>query len=234
MSNLGYYIKLQTKLAFTPNRVEKTGKKIFHYVVDLIVFAIILFFIHYLLRSLVTQSTFITGPSVAIAIFTIAQIILLIISIISQCKRLHRPEDLRIISSFPLTSFQRFLGEIIAIYIKLTIYAIVLFFPTLIVYGFAAKLISASFVFSSLFATILLPLIPFAISLIVSVPFMFLGKALQNKHIVKLVLFVLLFIGLLTIYSLVLRFMSDWFIHAKNNKEVIVGIANFLDGINKP
>lgn len=234
MSNLGAYIKLQTKLAFTPNRIEKLPKKIMRYVLDAMVFAVILFFAHYLFGSLVNQTTFIPGPSISILIFTIAEIILLVISIVGQCKRLHKPEDLRIISSFPLTSFQRYLGEIIAIYIKLSIYAFVLFYPLLIVYGLAANMISVSFAFSALFAVILLPLVPFAISLIVSVPFMFISNSLENRHMVKLVLFILLFIALLAIYSLILRFMADWFIHAKNNKEVVVGIANFLDKLNMP
>lgn len=234
MSNLGWYIKLQTKLAFTPNRVEKTSKKVIRYVIDAVVFAIILLFAYYLLKSLVTQTTFIPAPSISILLFSIAELILLIISVVNQCKRLYKPKDLRIISSMPLTSFQRYLGEIISIYIKLAIYAFIIFYPLMIVYGIAGKMITASFVFSSLFATILLPLIPFGISLIISVPFMFLGEKLQNKNIVKLIIFIIIFVGLLTLYSLVLRFMADWFIHAKNNKEVIEGIANFLDKINGP
>ncbi len=228
------YVKLQTKLSFTPNRIEKTARKVMRYVLDVIVFAIVLFFVHYLLRSLVTQSTLIPAKSISILIFTIGQLALLIISIINQCKRLHKPEDLRIISSFPLTSFQRYVGEIIAIYIKLFVYALVIFFPLMIVYGLAGKIMSVGFVFSSLLATILLPLIPFAISLIVSVPFMFLGRKLQNKNIAKLVLFVVVFIGILVVYSLVLRFMADWFIHAKNNVEVIEGIASVLSKLNGP
>ncbi|MCQ3907938.1 MAG: hypothetical protein MJ219_04475 [Mycoplasmoidaceae bacterium] len=69
--------------------------------------------------------------------------------------------------------------------------------------------IAFGFVFASLFASLLLPLIPYAISLVISVPFMFLVSYLSNKHIAKLVIFILGFIIVLTLYSLILRFMAD-------------------------
>ena len=134
MSVLASYIKLQTKLSFTSNKISKTSKKVATGIISVIVFAIILGFAYLLFSSLTSQSTYISGSSVNILIFTIAQILLLIISINMQSKRLHSPDDLRIISTFPLSSFQKYVGEIIAIYIKLSIYALVLFYPLMIVY----------------------------------------------------------------------------------------------------
>lgn len=236
------YIKLQTKLSFTAARQQKLSRKIIRYIVDALVFIAILVFIFFLLRSLVTQSTKIPGKSISIAMFTIAQLILLVMSIAMQCKRLHRPEDIRLITSFPLTTFQRYVGEIISIYIRLLFFSVVFFWPIMLVYGAAIATSSEGitagiifgFVFASLFASLLLPLIPYAISLVISVPFMFLVSYLSNKHIAKLIIFIFGFIVVLTVYSLVLRFMADWYVHAKNNVEVMEGIAAFLDRMNKP
>lgn len=236
------YIKLQTKLSFTAPRRQKMSKRIIKYVVDFLVFVAIMAFVFLLLRALVTQSTKIPGKSIAIALFTLAQIILLVMSVAQQCKRLHRPEDIRIITTFPLTPFQRYLGEIISIYVRLLFFSLLFFWPLMLVYGGAMAVSDSSikvgtivaFVFSSLFATILLPLVPFAISLVISVPFMYLVSYLSNKNIAKLVIFIIGFVILLAIYSLVLRFMADWYIHAKNNVEVMEGIASFLDRMNKP
>ncbi len=66
-----------------------------------------------------------------------------------------------------------------------------------------------AFVFTSLFATILLPLVPFAISLVISVPFMYLVSYLSNESSAKLVICILGFVILVVIYSWVLRFMAD-------------------------
>ena len=236
------YIKLQTKLSFTAQRRQSVGRRVAKYIVDFLVFVAIMVFLFLLLRALVTQSTKIPGKSISIALFTLSQLILLVMSVAQQCKRLHRPEDIRIITSFPLTPFQRYLGEIISIYVRLLFFSLLFFWPVMIVYGAAMAVADSTikvgtivaFIFSSLFATILLPLVPFAVSLVISVPFMYLVSFLSNKNIAKLVIFILGFVILLVIYSLVLRFMADWYIHAKNNVEVMEGIASFLNRMNKP
>lgn len=236
------YIKLQTKLAFTSSKNHTKKRKIVNAILSVLVYALFLTLAFYFLRALVTQTDFVRGPDVMILIITLTQFILLITSITFQIKRLHKPDDLRIISTLPISTFQKYIGEIISIYIKLFIYCFLIFYPFVIVYGFAGSMLgssvsagaNAAYIFSALFATILLPLLPFAVSLVISVPFMYLSSWLQNKNIIKFVLFMIVFIGLLVLYSFLLRFMSDWWIHAATDVEVIKGIASFLSAMNHP
>lgn len=236
------YIRLQTKLAFTPNRIEKRSRRIIRRIFDVLVFVIILFFAYFLFGALLNQSDILAPKSLTIAIVTLTQAILLCLSVAQQCKRLHKPEDIRLITTFPLTYFQRYMGEIISLYIRLLFWSLLLFWPLMMSYGAAmastmAKFPSAgkvfAYLFSTLFASLLMPLFPFAFSLVISVPFMYLVSFLQNKNVAKLIIFVIGFVGLLAVYALVLRFMGDWWIHLKKNVEAMEGIRDFLNGMNK-
>lgn len=228
------YIGLQTKLSFKPAIPQKLWKRVLTWIVVAVVFAIFLTIAYFFLKSLVTQSTKLPPESVCILIYTIAQIVILVFGITSQITRLYQPNDLSIITAFPLTSFQRYLGEVISIYLKLEIFTILIFWPIMIVYGCAGNMFTVQFAFSSLFATILLPLMPFGVSMILAVPFMFLSSALKDKNIVKLILFVILFCGILVLYGFLLHLMSEWYIHSQTTKEVIEGIAAFVGALNHP
>lgn len=229
----GLYIKLQTKLSFTPNKTTTIAKKIIRYALDAIIFAFFLFIIFVFSRDLTQQTTFVKGQDTTIVFFTIAQLAILIASIAMQIKRLYKPTDLRIILTFPLTPLQRYIGEIIAIYIKISILSFALFYPFLLVFGGATKLLSVGYIFLALVSTILMPLLPFALSLVISVPFMYLSNYLSNKNVVKLILFILLFTAILIAYGIILNFMSDFFVHAKTTKEINEAIARFLKGMNQ-
>lgn len=240
VSKIFNYIKLQTKLSFKSTGSQKLSRKIINIVLAIFVYALFLTLSYFLFRDLVTQTTFIQGPDIAILIFSITQLIILIASVLIQCKRLYKPDDLTLILTFPLTSFQKYVGEVATIYIKLLIRSAMFVYPFLIVYGVAGGMISTDvgascvYIFASLFATLLLPLLPFSFSLIISVPFMYLGDWLRNKNITKLIIFIVIFVGLLVFYALILNFMADWWIHAATNVEVVKAIAGFLSAINKP
>lgn len=239
-SKIFTYVKLQTKLSFGSNRTQKLSRKIINIVLACIIYALFLVLAYLFFNDLVTQTTYITGQDAAILIFSIIQFVLLVSSILTQCKRLYKPNDLQLISTFPLSSFQKYLGEIISIYVKLLIRTVIFVYPFLIVYGLASGFISTNvgptiaYIFSSLFATLLLPLLPFSFSLIISIPFMYLGDWIKNKNILKLVIFIVLFVALLVFYSFILRFIADRWIHAATNVDVIKAIASFLSAINKP
>ena len=228
------YVRLQTKLNFTPTKVTSKKRKALRGILDVIVFLLFLLFVYVFVGAFTSQTQFVQAPSMCILHFLIVEIAILIASVSMQTRRLHKPTDLRIILTFPLNPFQRYIGEIIAIYIKLALITFVIYWPFLLVYGWAGKIITVGFVFSTLFAAILAPLVPFAISLVISVPFMYLSSFLQNKNIVKLILFIILFAGIITVYALMLTFMADFYIHAKNNKEVMEALANLFSELNKP
>lgn len=236
------YVKLQTKLSFVSNKIEKPWKKVVKYVLASLVFALFLYVAFLILNSLSKRSDLIPGSSFSIILFTIAQVVILIVSISKQCQRLRNPTDFSIISTFPLTTFQRYIGEIIAIYLKIAVYSLILFYPLLLVYGGAVGFISpevsaganCTFVFCALFATILMPLLPFAISLILAIPFVYLSNFLQNKNIAKIIIFLIIFVGILIVYSLLLRLMADLYIHSTTSVEVMKAIASFLNSMNQP
>lgn len=228
------YVKLQSKLAFANFLQAKPWRKALRIIGFVVIYSLFLFVAYFFLRSLLNTTEYLSGPILSICLFTLAQVLILIFSITMLCNRLHHPADLRLISVFPLTNFQRYIGEVIVIYIKLTFYSFIMFYPFVLVYGLAGKMLTASFAFSSLFATILLPLVPFAISLIVSIPFMFISSFLADKKIVKLILFLILFVGLLAIYSLLLNLLADWYIHSHTDVTVIRELRAFIDKINKP
>lgn len=227
------YVKLQTKLIFTRQKKQKRVMKIVTPILVALAFAFFLIISFFLLRAVVSDGTIVKGWQLSILIFCIAQFLLLIISVSSQIKRLYNPSDSNIISTFPLTIFQRYLGEIITIYIKLFVYSFIIFYPFILIYGWACGLINVGFVFSSLFASLLLPLLPFSFSLIISVPFIYLSNWLHNKNILKLIIFIIVFTAILVIYSLLLRFMADWWIHqTSTDLEVLEGISKLLSSIN--
>lgn len=235
------YTRLQLHLSLRSDKHQKKSSIAISWILKIVVLIAILGFVFLFTRSLVRQTDKITGKNVCILFVTVAQLFILIYSIAVQSKRLYKPSDLSVISTMPLSPFQRYLGEIIAIYTKIAIYTLVIFWSTLLIFGWGCeysinpdgKIMSAGFVFSSLLGSILLPLLPFAISLVISVPFMLLGSVLRDRNIVKLVLFIVLAIGFMIAYGFFLKFLTDVLYKSQSTAILFKNIAAFLNSMNQ-
>lgn len=234
------YIKLQTTLSFRSNISSKKSSRIVSWILKALILIAVLGLVYFFTYRVVSHSNQMDGRHTVVAIVTITQILLLIYSISLQMKRLYKPDDIRIITMMPLTPFQRYLGEIITIYIKLCFYTLIIFWPVMLIYGAASshiidslkqvKIMNVQFVFASLLVAILIPMFPFALSLVISVPFMLLGDYLKDKTIAKLIIFIVLFVGILVAYGILLRLMADLYTEASSYKKVLEGIKAFLVG----
>jgi len=236
------YIKLQTTLSFRSNTSSKRSSRIVSWILKALILVAVLLLVYYFTRSIVSHSNQMDGRHPIVAIITLTQILLLIYSVSMQMKRLYKPDDLRIISTMPLTPFQRYLGEIITIYIKLFFYTFIILWPVLLVYGAASnhiidtlkqvKIMNVQYVFATFLVALMTPMFPFAVSLVISVPFMLLGDFLKEKNIVKLIIFIVLFVGILVAYGVLLRLMAELYTQASSYKKVLEGIKAFLVGSN--
>ena len=236
------YIRLQIKLAFTPNKPLSIKAKIGRGIFYLLVMALFLLFSYALVSMLAKQNDLIRADYLCILWFTLAEIFVFVAGITMQMRRLKKPSDLSTILTLPVNSLQRYLGEIVSIFIKIEVFTFILFYPFILIYFLSTKvyllpqyqtLATPAWIFTSMFAVLFMTTLPYCLSLVFVIPFITLSRVLDNKAIIKLILFIIVFAGIITAYCLLLSFMSDWYIHQKGNREVMQAIANVLINMDK-
>jgi len=230
----GPYIRLRTILTFKSQKPKTVKEKVLEAILIVFVAALALTLCWYLFKALTNgqQTVLIKPADISILLFTVEELFILIYAIVAQAHRLQNPEDCRIIITFPLSNAQRYTGEIIAIFVKILVYNFAIFWPIHLIYIISTGLISASAFFLSMYAALTAPFLPFAISIIVAIPFIYLAKVLKNKKVAKIILSCLVFAIVVVLYCLVLAFMADWYVHTKSEIGVMEGIKKLLTDMN--
>ena len=171
------YIRLQLKLKWGLNRNNRKASAVMTAVAALCAILVILALV-WVLTFVLKAKLSVTPKRLFVLYLTVIAIGLTVAATGMQVKRLYRPADLAITARFPLSPFRMFLSELILNYIDLWIYSALLLVPVMIVFGFAAECFSAMYVLGMFLGILFMPLIPFALSVFIAIPVMYLVSLL--------------------------------------------------------
>ncbi len=228
---ISQFIRLQLKLKWGFNRNNDKTSAVMTAFASVLAVAVAL--------ALVWVLTFVLRTSLNTDVKKLSQLYITIVMIGltvaatgMQVNRLYKPGDLLITARFPLSPFKLFLSYLILNYIDLSIYSAILLLPIMIVYGVAAGCMSAVYVVGVVLGTLLLPLFPFALSVFLAIPIVYLGTLLQRYGVVRLVIFIAFLVGCFVLYYYILTVLAKFFIHRDWETGTLEIWEKLLDGLN--
>ena len=173
------------------------------------------------------------AQEISVLFIAVMQVVLAVTGVGMTVRWMFRPADLKITARFPLSPFQIFLANLLLVYINLQIYAAILYIPVMLAFGFALGTVTVKFVFGLLLSTVFAPMIPFALSTLISLPVMFLMSVLEHRNIVKLAVFIVVLAGFFVLYNYILTFLADYFIYKTVTDSVGIW-EKILKALNSP
>ena len=228
---IAQFIRLQLKLKWGFNRNNDKTSAIMTAFASFLAVAAAL--------ALVVVLTFVLKTSLSVDIKKLSQLYLTVImlglTVVAtgmQVNRLYKPGDLLITARFPLSPFKLFLSYLILNYIDLTIYSVILMLPIMVAYGVAAQCISVVYIIGVIFGALLLPMFPFALSVFLAIPIVYLGTFLQKYGAIRLVIFIAFLVGCFVLYYYILTALAKFFIHRDWETGTLEIWENLLNGLN--
>lgn len=219
MESLLTYLRLQMKLRWGSEESDKKSRRLTA-AVSVVTFAVILLLEYVLIGVLVDYfSENLSSREIAVAFMTLTEAALTVTAVAAQIKWLLRPSDVQITARFPVSPFGMFVANLVMIYINLTIYSLVLTVSMMGVLGIATGMASVSYFGGVFVAALIGPVIPFAVSVVVAVPTMFLLNLLENHNYIKLFIFITGVVVFFVAYDYILRMMADYFIYQRISNE---------------
>lgn len=229
------FIRLEMKLAWGANKNDSKKSAVLTGAFGLLVIAVVLALVWFLVSILTdaTNSVF----EIALLFVTVIECILTFMGISMQIKRLYRPSDLNITLRFPLTPFKQYVANLLIIFINLEIYSALLLLPIMtIVFGAAGTLTFLSFL-GIVIGVLFSALLPFALSMIVAIPVMAVMSLLENRNIIKMLIFVAVVIVFFVLYNIILQMLADYFFDpevAANKMKIWLTILQSIDNPFNP
>lgn len=233
MDKIITYIKLHYKLQFT--RDKRTDKKasVLTFLLGLAVLAVGIVLLKVLFDILSTQLLqYVSAKDIANLLYAVIGVILVVIAVSKEIKMFLLQKDFNIEARFPMSNLKQFVAQLIISFIDVFVMAFILVVPIMIMFGISAKIISVSYVFGVLLSAILMPFIPFAFSLLIVVPAMWILNVLENRNILKLILFIIILVGLFVLYSVILNFVAEYYIHKKIDSGARENLVAFVLSFN--
>lgn len=206
------FIRLQLKLKWGFNRNNGKAGAIMTAAAAAVAVAIALALV-WVLSIVLRASIAVTARELSALYLTLIAAGLTVAATGMQIKRLYRPGDMHITARFPLGAFKLFASYLIINYIDLTIYSAALTLPIMLVFGFAARCISAAFVGGMVLCAILMPIVPFVLSIFLAIPAVAAATFLDRHGIVRIVAFAALLVGAFVAYYFLLNALAQFFIH---------------------
>ncbi len=233
---MGEFIRLQLKLKWGFNRNNNKASAIMTAVATLLAVAIALALV-WALSYVLKTNVLVTAKRLSVLYITIIMLGLTVSATGMQMKRLYRPSDLLITARFPLSPFKLFVGYLVINYIDLCIYSAVLLLPVMIVFGIAMQCFTFVYFLGVLLGVILMPMIPFGLSIFLAIPMVYVNSLLEKHGIVRLILFILFLVGAFVLYYYLLTILAQFFIHRnweEGTLEIWSKLLEALDGYYNP
>ncbi len=225
------FIRLQLKLKWGFNRNNNKASALMTAFAALLAVAVALALVWAL--SFVLKSAISSAPrQLSLLYLTIIMIGLTVAATGMQMKRLYRPADLLITARFPLSPFKQFISYLILNYIDLTIYSAVMVVPVMVVFGIAMRCITFVYILGVLLGALLMPLIPFAVSIFLAIPAVYLVTLLEKNGIVMLAVFIAVLVGAFVLYDYILTVLARFFIHRNWEEGTLAIWENLLKGLD--
>ncbi len=225
------FIRLQLKLKWGFNRDNNKASAVMTAIAALLAVGIALALV-WVLSYVLRANLIVTAKRLSVLYLTVIMAGLTVAATSMQMKRLYRPGDLLITARFPLSPFKLFVGYLLLNYIDLCVYSAVMLLPVMIVFGFAMQCISVTYILGVLLGVVLLPIVPFGLSIFIAIPTVYITSFLERHGIVRLVVFVLFLVGAFMLYDYVLTVLAQFFIHRNWEEGTLEIWANLLAALD--
>lgn len=233
MNKILAYIGLHFKLSFRKDKKEDVKSIIITLVMGLLTCGAIIVLCRYLFGIINKQILHeITPQKFSVLLVSLIEVILIIVGIFLEIKFFLKPNDALITARFPISSLQLFIAKLLIVFIYLSVISFCLLLPIMIIYGASVGIVSVAFIFRLILSALLSPLIPFALASLFAIPTMYVLTKLENKNILKLILFLLILALAFFLYSRVLNFLAEYYINQSvdaDRKNLIVLFASSLN-----
>lgn len=226
------FIRLQFKLKWGFNRNNSKASAGMTGAVTLFAVALVLALV-WALSFVLKASVAVTPKRLAVMYITLIMLGLTVAATGMQIKRLYKPADLLITARFPLSPFKLFVSYLILNYIDLCIYSAIIFLPVMLVFGFAMRCITFAYIVCMLLGALLLPLIPFALSIYIAIPTVYISSFLEKHGVVRFIAFIALLVGAFAIYYYILTILAQFFIHRNWEEGTLEIWKSLLTGLDK-
>lgn len=232
MDKINAYVRLHMRLMRTKGSANKKSK-IATTVLMCVTVVVMLLLFNYFLEMVNDQF----GKHIDIADFstlllTVIEVVLTIACISYEIKGLLKPSDLKIVARFPMSSFQTFIAELIIVFLRMLIMSVVICVPIMLVFGYATNFLTVVYVLRVLLSSVFAVFLPFGLGTLLTVPVMFAKSAIQNKNLLKLILFVIVLSGGLFLYDYLLNLLAEYFIHQRISNETVTAMTKFVNILN--
>lgn len=233
MSKIWTYIGLHFKLSFRKDKKEDVKSSVITIIMGALTCAVLLV-LCYFLFSVINEQILqeVTAQKFSVLIVSLIEVVLIVVGVFLEIKFFLKPNDVHITARFPLSSVQLFISQLLIVYFYLFAISFLLLFPIMMIYGASIGIISFIFVLRLFLTLFLAPLVPFAVASLFVIPTMFILTKLESKNILKLVLFLILLAVGFFLYSRILNFLADYYVHQHvdaEKKNLIVVLINSLN-----
>lgn len=235
MSKILTYIGMHFKLSIRPDKnVDKKSRIMTTFMGVLVIFVGLL--LCYLIFDVISDQFLakITPKDFSVALYTILGIVLLVVGISMELKLYLNAKDLKLTARLPLSPISQFVAHLIIVFIYMLIISIVSVMSVMCIYGAKMGLLHSGYLALVFLSSLFAPLVPFGIATLLVVPTMYFIVALQNHNIVKLIIFLVIIAGLFTVYSILLNFLADYYIHQKVDAQSQERLINIILSIGNP
>ncbi len=206
------FIRLQLKLKWGLNRNNNKKSAVMTAIAAIFAVAVALALVG-VLTYVLKFNLNITAKKLSQLYLTLVMFALTVYATGLQLGRLYRPGDIHITARFPLSPFKLFVSYLIINYIELSVYSVVLLVPIMLVFGYVMSCLSVVYILGILIGALLMPILPFALSIFIAIPVMYAVSFLERNPIVRLILFVVFLAGCFVLYNYILTVLAQFFIH---------------------
>ncbi len=169
-----------------------------------------------------------TPKEFSVLLYTVLGVVLLVVGISKELKFYLNAQDMQIVARLPMSPISQFVAHLIIVFIYLLAISVVCTMSVMCIFGAKLGILNVGYVFKVFLSSVFAPLVPFAIATLLVVPTMYVVVSLQNHNIIKLIIFLMAIAGLFAVYSLLLNFLAEYYIHQKVDVKYQDGLIGII------
>ena len=211
-----------------------SGKKLFALYVAMLVLMTIMIVPICVLTYFYTKTFNELGllPELVTLILMASCIMVVLFGIVPMLSTLYFSKDIEFMQMLPVSQSTVYLSKMTIVYLTELIVSVIMILPCIITIGVSAKL-GVLYYLVTLISLLVIPMIPLLFISIISIPIMYLVSFFRNKGALSSILLILLFVGVESIYFILLgnSDSADGFMN--DSSQVINNFANKIKNVSE-
>lgn len=212
-------LQIDNKYDFFKKNKKKSIKSLGGY---LFTFAALYLVIFLLARHIISYLNLTINQEFVTIVFVTTQVIALVFGISSVLKHLYMSKDNELLIVLPVTFNQLYLSKILILYISELIFNLVYILPVLLAFGtigVSYDALSGVYFLSTFILIWIMPILPLAIAVIISIPSMYIIKFFRKRQLLASIFIILLVAFVFLVYMKVVPSITGAFNIAEKQLE---------------